>query len=493
MISIIKSFLLDHKSAKQIIAKNTFWLAAAEVLTRALKFFLVVFAARILGATDYGKFSFALAFAMFFTIFSDLGLGVIVIREFSRDKFQERFFPALLFLKIILAFAVTAIIFSASLFVSTDPSIRVAIWILAIYLLIQSVKTVFYSFFHARQRMEYVSFSGVLEAAFLTALGFFLLFTSPSVESFSWAYVLSALITLAFVTLLFSAKIAAVSISISLDVWKKFLVMSFPVGLVGLLYGIFGNIDSITLGLFGQITQVGWYNVAYSLFNVVLLPATVVNQVFTPVLSRAFKLSGDQLQKAYNFQMEAMIFLGFGFLAGGIALSAKIIDFMYDSSYFPAIFAMNFLLPAAVFLFLAAPLSLLLIACGRQKEVFIVTFLAVIVNIVLDLILIPSWSLYGPALATFAASAIMFFLFIYFINTAIPIRFFNAKLVVALLGAGLAALLTYFFLSVPQILKLYAPVSIFIGGMLYFLVFFAVRIIVGKVLMRYDPSLGIKV
>ena len=69
----VKTLLFDNQTVKQTIFKNTFWLATAIGASKFLKFILFIYVARILGATEYGKFTFALAFVGLFVIFSDLG------------------------------------------------------------------------------------------------------------------------------------------------------------------------------------------------------------------------------------------------------------------------------------------------------------------------------------------------------------------------------------------------------------------------------------
>ena len=58
----IKNFLLENIGIKQTILKNTFWLVSAEAVTGLLRLVLLIYAARILGATEYGKFTFAFSF-----------------------------------------------------------------------------------------------------------------------------------------------------------------------------------------------------------------------------------------------------------------------------------------------------------------------------------------------------------------------------------------------------------------------------------------------
>ena len=92
-------FLFKNLGVRQSIFKNTFWLALEEVISKLLKLILIIYVARILGVTNYGKFIFALAFVSLFVIFSDFSLSIITTREVSRGKEKE--YPAILSLKIL--------------------------------------------------------------------------------------------------------------------------------------------------------------------------------------------------------------------------------------------------------------------------------------------------------------------------------------------------------------------------------------------------------
>jgi O-antigen/teichoic acid export membrane protein len=87
----IEKFLLTNISPKQIVIKNTFWLSLGQFFTRLFKFLLVVFAARILGPEGWGSFQYVLSIASMFFIFSDWGVGNLLIRDYQQKKdFKER-------------------------------------------------------------------------------------------------------------------------------------------------------------------------------------------------------------------------------------------------------------------------------------------------------------------------------------------------------------------------------------------------------------------
>ncbi|PIX88077.1 MAG: hypothetical protein COZ30_01950, partial [Candidatus Nealsonbacteria bacterium CG_4_10_14_3_um_filter_36_16] len=163
-----RNFFLENLGVRQTIFKNTFWLAVAEGVSRFLKLILIIYVARILGATDYGKFNFALAFVALFGIFADLGVSQILTREFARENKKEKEFSTLLSLKLFLGLGTFLLILISSFFITPDPVIQKIIWILAIYTIISGFSGIIFAFFQARQKMEYQAMTKILEAILVT-------------------------------------------------------------------------------------------------------------------------------------------------------------------------------------------------------------------------------------------------------------------------------------------------------------------------------------
>ena len=85
----ITSLLFTNTGAKQTVAKNVFWLTVSEIGTRFIRAGIIIYAARVLGAENFGVFSYALGLAGFFTIFADIGLSQILTREASQKPEQR--------------------------------------------------------------------------------------------------------------------------------------------------------------------------------------------------------------------------------------------------------------------------------------------------------------------------------------------------------------------------------------------------------------------
>lgn len=474
-LSDIKSLLFNNIDSRQTIFKNTFWLAVAEAVNRFLKLILLIYVARTFGATDYGKFTFALAFASLFSIFSDFGLPSITTRELSQEKEKEKEFPALLSLKIILTLVALILIILSSFFITPEPIIKKLIWILAIYILISNFSEIIYAFLRARQKMEYEAWAKILQALAVTLVGFLVIRKFRSIESLSYAYLTASLVAFIFILVFFHFKIYRLRLNWDKSIWQRFLSLSWPLALAGAFGWIYGQTDTIVMGYFGQLTQTGWYNAAYKIVGVSLIPMALISQGFFPALNLAFKESKEKLQRIWNYFMESMIFLAFPIVAGGIILAPKIIDFVYDPSYFHSILAFQILILMTGISFLATPFNNILIVFNQQKKLFWFTFLGAIIDVILNLLLVPKYSLYGAALTSVANAILIFFLLFKFTLKFTSIQPFDSKFIFSFINAFLSTAFMILLISQPKIYNLNILFSVFLGALIYSVSFFSIK------------------
>jgi len=452
IISNPAGFLLHNLGTKQTIAKNTFWLAIAEGITRFLKLFLIIYVARILGVTEYGKFTFALAFVSLFAVFSDLGVSSIVIREFAREKEKEKEFPAILSLKLVLGIISLILICIGSFFITPDPVIRGIIWILGIYIIINSFSGIIYAFLRARQKMEYEAWAKILQAMAVTGAGFFVLCNFRSVQNLSLSYLFASLVALISILFFFHFKIYHLKLNFNKTIWKKVLAMSWPLALAGIFSTIYNQTDLVMMGYWGQITQTGLYNAAHKIVIVTIIPASLIGASFYPVLSKFFKESKEKFQITWDYYMQSMIFLAVPIMVGGIVLAPKIIDFIYDPSYFPSILAFQILIITGGIIILNSPFSQALIISNQQKKLFWITLSGAILNVGLNLILIPKYSLDGAAFTTLVTVLLMLFLFFEFTSRLTPINPLNLKLFSTFLIVFISSMAMYLVISFAGVL-----------------------------------------
>lgn len=405
------------KELKLRIFKNTSWLILGEAISRFLVAILIIFAARILGPTQFGIFSFAIAFCSIFLIFSNFGLNIVTTRELAKNKENEQDYPGVLSLKIVLSIIAFLFIIFVSLFTISDETIRGVVWILAGYVLIHNFFVFVYSFFRAREQMKYEAGIRILEAFLITLIGFFVLSQIPSVKNLSYAFLIAVLVMLVFVTILLLKTIRPIRSFWNLNIWKKFLKLSWPLALAYSFSMICIYLDSTMMGFWGQIVEVGWYNAAYRIVGILMIPATLIGTSFLPVLSKLFSQSKKDFQKVVSSLVRLMIVLAILIVIVGILLSSYIINLLYGQAFSPAVLALQILIVMAGLSYIYTSLYIVLISVNQQKKIFWITFVGALVNIILNFILIPRYSLYGAASATLITYIVLVVLgFYYFIK-----------------------------------------------------------------------------
>lgn len=463
----IKSVFFDNLTIKQTIFKNTFWLTIGLGLNRLLKLILFIYAARILGATEYGKFAFALAFISLFGVFQDLGISTIIIREFSReeekDKEREKEIHSLISLEFLLSFGTFILILFSSFFITVEPDIRRIILILALFASFNSMVGFFYSLFQARQRMEYQTWAETFQTILVAGLGIFVLLKIPSAENLSYVHLFSVLAGLFFILIFFHSKIFPLKISWEKSVWRKFLMMSWPLALTNLFDSLYSNIDSVMLGYWGMIAETGWYNAASRVTWTIFLLASLVSVSIYPVLSKAFKETKEKFQEVWNYQMELIITAAFPLMVGGIVLAPRIINFIYGTGFTSSILAFQILIITVGILLIYNCFYHALLISNQQKKLFWIIFSGATINIILNLILIPKYSLYGAAIATVISYLLILYLLFRSTLKFTSIRVPYLRFLIVFIGVFLSGAIMLFVISRPQIYYLHVLLSILIG------------------------------
>jgi O-antigen/teichoic acid export membrane protein len=428
--------------------------------------------ARILGAAEYGKFSFALAFISFFVVFNDLGLSTIIMRDFGGGANREKEFSSIISLKILLSLGSFFLILLSSFFITHDSQIRNIILTLAVFSLVNGFIATFYALFSAHQKLEYRALIETSQGAMIVGIGLFILFKFPSVENLSYSYLSASLVTLAFVLIFYHFKLFPFKISWETSVWKKFLLLSWPLALTSLFGTIYSYTDSVMLGYLGFNTQNGWYNAAYRVVTVASIPFGLVSGSFYPALSVAFRESKESLQKIWDYQLDILIFLITPLALGGIILAPKIINFLYSESYAPAAFVLQILMVMVWLISVSRPFYDILIVSNRQGKTFLFTVAGALFNVFFNILLIPKYNFYGAAVASVITCAIVLIISAWLTKVYTPIKIPYLKFIFSFFLSGISCAVMYFLITRPVIYNGNLILCVLVGGAAYFLAFF---------------------
>ena len=184
------------------------------------------------------------------------------------------------------------------------------------------------------------------------------------------------------------------------DTFRKYLLLSFPLFIIGLGYQLLNQMDTIMLGHFVTEKEVGIYSVAFKVSAFVLIGPDILLPIVAPLFSHFSETRDSHLTAVLFatvtkwlcyfalivfactaiFRFELLGIFGRGFIAGGPVL---------------LILAGGQLANAAT-----GPTGVLLTMTGKQKWELANTISMVAFNFLLNLFLIPRMGKTGAAIAT---------------------------------------------------------------------------------------------
>lgn len=385
----------------QRIARNTSIFFISQIISYVLTFFYTVYIARFLGADGYGILAFALAFSGIFSILADLGLNTLTVRELSKYKnLTKKYIGNVLAIKLILACLSFGLIILSINLMRYPQDIITVVYFVSLSVIITSIFGIFYSVFQAYEKMEYQSVGQILSNIsmfFGVLIGIYYGF---NVIGFSIIYSITSLIVMLYCIIICIWKFTRFKIEYDKHFWKSNFVEALPFGLTGISVMLYTYIDSVLLSIIKGNEVVGWYNAAYRLvLFLVFIPITINTTIF-PVMSKFHLTSQDFLKLMNEKYFKFMIIIGIPIGTTTTLLADKIIILIFGTGYTQSITALQILIWTLVFTFGGASFVRLLEATQRQLVLSKITGISVILNLLLNLILIPKFSLIGACIAT---------------------------------------------------------------------------------------------
>jgi len=403
--SAITSLLWHNRTLGQTIFKNTFWLLSGQAISRLIKFALIIYAARILGAAGYGSFAYALSFVNLAFIFSDLGVLALLMREYNKLKVNKTKLAANTFyVKTVLLIASVFLTFGLSIFIQ-DPTAKAVLIFIVFMHLVDGIRDFFISIARAKERMEIESMITVTESTLTALFGFWFLFNFASAQSLAVAYLLGAGgsfllsigLTFRFIPKLFQRP--------DLTYIKKIFSLAWPFAFGLIIAVILTSTDTVMLGFIKTPEIVGQYSVGARVIGVLLVVPALFSVALLPSLSRFIEDKKRVLEltkKALSYVM----MLGIPLFLGGMLVAPRLIPKIFGIQYEPGILSFQILLFLTIIIFPVVIFDYLLLALNLQIKNFQYTAIAATANVFLNLLLIPLYSLYGAALATVLAQSI---------------------------------------------------------------------------------------
>ncbi len=461
MIVFLTVFYVMSNKVRSI-AKNTFLVFFARGLNAVFGFTTTIVLARYLAIEVYGKFAFVYTLISFTVLLADLGSFQIITRELSRNREKAQgIINSAFIVRIFTSVLILSLIALLVHFLITDPSIKMAVYIVTVPQLFFAFNTIFVAVFAADNRfgfdalMQIISrgleFVAIIFVVYFK-LGFMALFIGIAAS-----YGINAL----FGLIIYVKNYRLPTFRYDFHYGKYFLYESLPIAITTFLSIAILRVDVFVLKALKGPVDVALFNIPYVfIYTLIIIPQSFVSVIF-PILC---KLGNAEERNRFIFgYQKAFKFLYIVSLPISVMLtcfSNEILQFTYGEKFLTSALSLKIMGLSVVFLFLCTLNTFSLISLQKQRLGTISTAFAFFLNLMLDLVLIPKYGYIGASIATSVSYCGYCILSWYFILQNLGRLNFVPTLIKPAFGAGIMALLIIYLHTMSPFIIF--PISIIV-------------------------------
>jgi O-antigen/teichoic acid export membrane protein len=382
---------------------NTVILVIGETFVKIFNFIIIIILTRSLGPEKFGVYGFALSFGLIFYFFIDFGFNKYIIRESSRDfSISKVLFSNIFLAKLIFSAISLIIIYIYLKFFGYDTLSSIVTFNIFFYLVFETFSEYVKSFMIAKERMIYPAVFNPLKKLVLLIIIILLLQSGIGLVGITNTMIIISgaeflLIMILLFTRFFKPQL---DFSKTISVIKR----TVPFALSIILVQLYFRIDTVMLSVIKGQNAVGLYTAPYLfVFALQFIPNTIMLSVY-PKLSRYFKSRAEnakkELKKLFinNLLLIAILSLAISII---VTIGAGlIVQFLFGDAYFASVFLLQILIWAVFFSFISHVFLYTLNAVDKTMVYTKIVSIALVLNIILNLVLIPNFSIYGAALST---------------------------------------------------------------------------------------------
>jgi len=380
------------------------WTVIANIIEGASQLVVFIAIGRFLNSSDYGVFSTVFMFSAIFYLCASFNIQMVINRAVSRDYDLASHYLgnglAMLLISSGFTFLI-AFIFARLIY---NETIVILIIIFGFYRTCLNLAQLFIAVFSANRRMDYYALLTFINWSVAISLIFFFLRYRSDLALISLALVVGSLSQLLLAMGINRKKKFAPNLNLKFDItlWRKIIKEALPLGATQILGMTYWRVDTILLSILipNSYSTIGLYSAAYTLLSGVNLIGRSVYLSSYPIFSRIKLDSSQKIRRIASYSILGVF--GLGILAA-IVLSvwgAPLLLILYGNQYNGATEYIKILAFSTVFTYISYLAYSFLPAIDRSEKYLFAVTAAAVINITLNLLLIPRLSAIACSLVT---------------------------------------------------------------------------------------------
>lgn len=382
------------------------------ILGLVVSLFAIALLTRNLGVANYGAYAAAASIANLIITFSDFGFFWSTIQNYFNPEGNKDSIRDILGIRTILTIALILISIIFVKFGAFSPVVKEAYIILTIFVFTSSINNILIAIYQAEYRMLWPTIADIIGRFVNLIIIYIGIRYKLPFNWFIWGMSTTALINLLINWLGLIKSTGLILPKFRGITWRKYYNSVFLVGLMALFSALYFRIDIVILSWMKNSEDVGIYGVAQRITELsTVFGALLISSVF-PTLVTSFKVDLEKFKSMVGKTFLILLAIGLPIFIYGVFLSQQLVD-LIGGNQFTSIAtiivrdnAITTPVVTAILLFyvflvhLGIVFTNGLLASGAVKRLVIINITATIVNIVLNIIFIPTYSYFACAIIT---------------------------------------------------------------------------------------------
>lgn len=409
IVSILKRLEARHLLHKVI--GNTLWQLIDKVLRLGMGLLVGVWVARYLGLRNFGLLNYAIAFVSLFGTFADGGMQAVIVRDLvHRGAERPTIVSSALAMRLCGAvFAIVLACFAVSRLRPDDPQSLTMVFIVSLSLVFQAWDVIDYEH-QSRLDSRPIVATRAISFAVFSLFKVILILAHAGPAWFAWAVAGEAALSAGIMRTLPEARRTWTGLArVRWSEIRYLLRTCWPLTVAGVSVMLYMRIDQVMLGQMLGDRAVGTFSAAVRVSESwYFLPAAVLSSV-APALTATMRQSEDGYRRKLLYVSKVLCWMAIGVALILSVGSRQVIAFLYGRNYADAAAVLVIHAWAGVFVSLGVASGPWFVNGGLLTLRMIQTVAGAVVNIAMNLVMIPSFGVVGAAWSTLVSYAISAF------------------------------------------------------------------------------------
>jgi len=361
---------------------------------------------RALGDDGFGQWATVFAVVEIVGYAGELGLEQLAVRHAAADREREgEWIGAVVALKFALALPVIPLILGLLFLLSDSDEMRATAAIASGTMFtgaLSSARGVFQIRVRNDVNVVILTINSVLWTLAVVGLAS----ASSSMVAFALAFLAAAAISTG-IQFVWAIRTQPLHFRGSTRHWGELLRGGIPLGIAGLVTLAYVRIDGILVFQIAGADEAGLYAAVYRVLDRAQMIPTAVMTTLFPLLAAAWPADPARVRALVQVAVDNLMVVALPALALTIAASMEIVTLLLGDQFEEAAPALPVLMGAFVALSFWHLAQSMVIVLGRQRRLIVYTVVALVFNVALNLVLIPSYGFMAAAWITLGTEVLV--------------------------------------------------------------------------------------